>query len=88
MTSIPREQIIERLAPWSGRYILFIDTLGDTTGVADMLKELNLKPIVVHSVDEVKSLKQGPGMPTFDTMIVDSLCAVRFEKGDNSLCAS
>ncbi|ORY32324.1 CnNIK1 [Naematelia encephala] len=72
MTSVPREQIIERLAPWAGRYILFIDTLDDKTGIADMLKELNLKPIVIHSVKDVWELKQSP---TFDTMIVDSLSA-------------
>jgi osomolarity two-component system sensor histidine kinase NIK1 len=75
-TSVPREQIIERLSPWKDRYILFIDTLGDETGIADMLTELNLKPIVIHSVAEVWNLKQSEGFPAFDTMIVDSLSAV------------
>ena len=71
-TSYSHEQIIERLAPWAGRYILFIDTLGDETGIAQMLTELGLKPIVIHSVNKVWELKSG--IP-FDTMIVDSLSA-------------
>lgn len=75
MTSFGRDQIIERLAPWAGRYILFIDTLGDEAGIADMLIELNLKPIVIHSVQEVWTLEQRNGVENFDTMIVDSLSA-------------
>ncbi|WVQ62174.1 uncharacterized protein L199_000312 [Kwoniella botswanensis] len=74
MTSTPRDQIIERLAPWSGRNILFIDTLGDETGIATMLAELGLKPIVIHAVSEVYNLPQQ-GLTMFDTMIVDSLKA-------------
>lgn len=72
MNSFSHEQIIERLSPWAGRYLLFIDTLGDETGIAQMLTILNLKPIVIHSVAEVWHLKQGIA---FDTMIVDSLSA-------------
>jgi osomolarity two-component system sensor histidine kinase NIK1 len=75
-TSVPREQVIERLNPWASRYILFIDTLGDQTGISNMLEALNLRPIIIHSVEEVWSFKQGNGLPVFDTMIVDSLQAV------------
>ncbi|TYJ56384.1 hypothetical protein B9479_002932 [Cryptococcus floricola] len=74
MTSVPRDQIIERLSPWAGRSVLFIDTLGDETGVVDMLQELGLKPIVIHSVNDVYLL-QDQGLTVFDTMIVDSLKA-------------
>ncbi|KAK4688001.1 osomolarity two-component system, sensor histidine kinase NIK1, partial [Tremellales sp. Uapishka_1] len=74
-TAMPREQIIERLAPWANRYILFIDTLGDETGIADMLRELNLRPIIINSVEGVWKLRQSDGLPAFDTMIVDSLSA-------------
>ncbi|WWD17868.1 hypothetical protein CI109_102312 [Kwoniella shandongensis] len=74
MTSVPREQVIERLSPWQGRSILFIDTLGDETGIADMLAELGMKPIVIHAVNEVYNL-QNQGVTMFDTMIVDSLKA-------------
>ncbi len=74
--NVSKEQIIERMSPWAGRYILFIDTLRDDTGVADMLTQLNLKPIVIHTVAEVWNLRKADGFPTFDTMIVDSLMAV------------
>lgn len=76
MTSVPREQTIERMKHWAGRCILFIDTLGDEMSIANMLEELNLKPIVIHSVEEVWDFKKGSGLPAFDTMIVDSLQAV------------
>lgn len=75
-TTSTREQVIERLAPWAGRSVLFIDTLGDQAGVADMLTQLNLKPTVVSSPNAVWDLKQNvDGFPHFDTMIVDSLAA-------------
>lgn len=73
-TSLPPHQIIERLTPWFGRYILFIDTLGDETGIVGMLKELKLKPIVCHDVEVLKTGEMA--LPTVDTMIVDSLHAV------------
>lgn len=73
-TSQPPHQIIERLAPWAGRYILFIDTLGDDTGIVGMLTELKLKTVVVHDVEDLKSGELE--LPTVDTMIVDSLHAV------------
>jgi osomolarity two-component system sensor histidine kinase NIK1 len=76
MTYVPEEQIIERLSTWAGRYILFIDTLGDETGIVEMLIQLKLKPIIIHSVGEVWDLNKRDGFPTFDTMIVDSLQAV------------
>lgn len=75
-TTSTREQVIERLAPWAGRSVLFIDTLGDQAGVSEMLLQLNLKPTVVSSPNAVWDLKQNvDGFPHFDTMIVDSLAA-------------
>jgi osomolarity two-component system sensor histidine kinase NIK1 len=73
-TSVPPHQIIDRLAPWAGRYILFIDTLGDTSGIIKMLTTLKLKTIVCRDVEELKS--GSLQLPTVDTMIVDSLHAV------------
>lgn len=67
-------QIIDRLAPWAGRYILFIDTFGDDTGIVEMLTQLKLKTIVIHDVEELKSGELE--LPAVDTMIVDSLQAV------------
>lgn len=73
-TSSTREQVVERLAPWAGRSVLYIDTLHDQSNVAGLLEELKLKPTVIHSPNAVWDLKQSPdGFPHFDTMIVDSL---------------
>nr|ODO02759.1 atypical/HisK protein kinase [Cryptococcus depauperatus CBS 7855] len=80
MTGVPRDQIIERLSPWKGRSVLFIDTLGDVTGVVGMLQALGLKPIVIHSVNDVYLL-QDQGLTVFDTMIVDSLKAASELRG-------
>lgn len=75
-TSTLREQVVERLAPWAGRSVLYIDTLNDNTSVSEMLQSLHLKPTVIHSPNAVWDLKQAPeGFPHFDTMIVDSLAA-------------
>ncbi|BEI90238.1 uncharacterized protein CcaverHIS019_0303080 [Cutaneotrichosporon cavernicola] len=75
-TSTLKEQVAERLAPWAGRSVLYIDTLDDTTGVSEMLQSLHLKPTVIHSPNAVWDLKQAPeGFPHYDTMIVDSLAA-------------
>lgn len=75
-TSLAPHQIIERLAPWAGRYIMYIDTLGDETGVVSMLESLKLKVIVIYDVEELKSGELK--LPIVDTMIVDSLHAVSF----------
>jgi osomolarity two-component system, sensor histidine kinase NIK1 len=76
-TSLTKDLILERLAPWRGRHVLFIDTLNDTSGVEAMLSELGLKPMVIHSVQEVWNMPtQLDGMPAFDTVIIDSLSAV------------
>lgn len=73
-TSSTRDQVVERLSPWAGRSVLYIDTLHDQSNVAGLLQELKLKPTVIHSPNAVWDLKQSPdGFPHFDTMIVDSL---------------
>ncbi|KAL1410625.1 histidine kinase osmosensor [Vanrija albida] len=74
-TSYTSEQVIERVSPWAGRAVLFIDTLGDESGVCEMLTTLNLKVTVVTTANAVWDLKQTDGFPHFDTMIVDSLAA-------------
>ena len=42
-----------QLAPYKGHQVLFIDDLGDQSGVADMLRQLELVPIVVKSAEEM-----------------------------------
>ncbi|RSH83035.1 hypothetical protein EHS25_005745 [Saitozyma podzolica] len=50
-----------------------------------MLDQLNLKPIVIHSVEEVCNFNQGNCLATFDTMIVDSLPAAQKLRGIKQL---
>lgn len=81
LTTTAEVSVVERLSPWLDRYVLFIDTLGDETGIVDMLKRLGLRPIVVHSVKDATDLQakgvkeKGSKAMRFDTMIVDSLKA-------------
>lgn len=73
----PAERVTEKLLPWANRQVLFIDTLHDKTGVADQLRNLKLKPLVIHSVQDVyKVPMRSDGIPAFDTIIADTLAAV------------
>jgi osomolarity two-component system sensor histidine kinase NIK1 len=69
------EATLSKMAPFAKRTILFVDTLYDTTGVVDRIKELGLRPYVVHEVSEVADKEKCPHI---DTIIVDSLTVVRF----------
>jgi osomolarity two-component system, sensor histidine kinase NIK1 len=62
------------MLPFAKRTILFVDTLQDTTGVIDRIKELRLRPFVVQQVVEVADKEQCPHI---DTIVVDSLTVVR-----------
>ncbi|KAL4402335.1 histidine kinase osmosensor [Malassezia pachydermatis] len=64
-------QLAERMRPYLGRKVFFLDTLHDTTGVASMLKQLGLVPIVFHSIEE--TLSQSQQISRIDTIIIDSL---------------
>jgi osomolarity two-component system sensor histidine kinase NIK1 len=67
------EITLSKMAPFHKRSILFVDTLRDTTGVAERIRELGLRPYVVH---EVGSLADKEKCPHFDTIVVDSLSIV------------
>jgi len=49
----PMAAVLSKMALFSKRTILFVDTLGDMTKVDDVMRVLGLKPHVVHSVAEV-----------------------------------
>ncbi|KAF9481492.1 histidine kinase [Pholiota conissans] len=74
------EATLSKMAPFAKRTILFVDTLFDTTGVVDRIRELGLRPYVVHEVSEVADKERCPHI---DTIIVDSLtvtdCIREFE---------
>jgi osomolarity two-component system sensor histidine kinase NIK1 len=58
------------MAPFQKRTILFVDTLRDSTGVADRIRELGLRAHIVREVSEVSDKDQ---CPQIDTILSDSL---------------
>ncbi|KIK56550.1 hypothetical protein GYMLUDRAFT_783618 [Collybiopsis luxurians FD-317 M1] len=64
------ESTLAKMSPFAKRTILFVDTLFDTTGVVDRIRELGLEPFVVH---DVSNLVDKDMCPHFDTIVVDSL---------------
>lgn len=73
ISRVSMETIMAKMAPFTNRTILYVDTLGDKTGVAEQMSQLGLKPYVVHSVTEVGS--EPPGQH-IDTIVVDHLTVV------------
>lgn len=67
------EATLAKMAPFVKRTILFVDTLFDTTNVVNRIKELGLRPYVVHEVHEVADKDRCPHI---DTIVVDSLTVV------------
>ncbi|KAG2002222.1 atypical/HisK protein kinase, variant 3 [Coprinopsis cinerea AmutBmut pab1-1] len=67
------EATLGKMQPFAKRTILFVDTLRDTTGVVNRIKELNLRPYVIHEVAEVADKEKCPHI---DTIVVDSLNVV------------
>ncbi|KAG8927685.1 hypothetical protein FRC01_007082 [Tulasnella sp. 417] len=64
------ETVLQKIMPWSGRTILYLDSLGDMTGVAKLIEELGLR---VHVSHEVIRLADKSRLPHIDTIIADSL---------------
>ncbi|KAK9480818.1 hypothetical protein V1514DRAFT_288486 [Lipomyces japonicus] len=65
----------ENLAPFRDHYVLFIDTMHENAVTEDLMnsvRQLNLKPWVVNSVEEAPLPFDHTG-PKFDSIIVDSL---------------
>ncbi|KIL58310.1 hypothetical protein M378DRAFT_15628 [Amanita muscaria Koide BX008] len=69
------ESTLSKMSPFAKRSVLFVDTLRDTTGVAEIIKDLGLRPYVVH---EVGSLSDEETCPHFDTIVVDSLSITEY----------
>ena len=69
-----KEQLTERMRPYFGRNVFFLDTVHDTTGVSDMLVQLGLRPIVSHTIDE--ALAHSQSISRVDAIVTDSLSVV------------
>ncbi|KAK0464807.1 hypothetical protein IW261DRAFT_1347247 [Armillaria novae-zelandiae] len=64
------DNILSKMSPFSKRTILYMDSLGDETGVAASIRNLGLKVHVVHSVSEVADKAKCPHI---DTIVADAL---------------
>jgi osomolarity two-component system, sensor histidine kinase NIK1 len=73
ISTIPGEVIMQKMAPFAQRTILFVDTLRDKTGVAETITELGLRPFIVHDIAQVADKSRTPHI---DTILVDSLPVV------------
>ncbi|RHZ84451.1 hypothetical protein Glove_81g78 [Diversispora epigaea] len=73
-----RDHVDQKMAPWHGRHILFVDTLRDTTGVVKIIEQLGLRAKIAFSVEEtaIITASRKSDTPLFDTVIVDDLSIV------------
>ena len=69
-----KEQLAERMRPYLGRKVFFLDTMHDKTGVSDMLVQLGLTPIKFHSLDSAVDNDQA--FSRVDAIVTDSLDVV------------
>lgn len=63
--------IMPQLKPYQGHHVLFIDKSRSQHDIPDMLKELGLVPVVVHSAEEAP-LPDGNTV-NYDVILVDSM---------------
>ncbi|KAK0548889.1 histidine kinase osmosensor [Tilletia horrida] len=74
LDNITKDQVHEKMRPYQGRNIFYLNTLHDQTGVLGMLEELGVKPFTVHSVQEAAERKRG--IPRIDAIVADSLTVI------------
>src|SRR4051794_10923654 len=59
-----------QLNPYKGHNVLFIDEQNDKSGIANMLRQLDLVPIIVHSVEEAPRVEH-PLNPSKSGIVYD-----------------
>ncbi|KAJ2935713.1 hypothetical protein H1R20_g1381, partial [Candolleomyces eurysporus] len=69
------EATLSKIQPFAKRTILFVDTLRDKTSVVQRIRELGLRPYVVHDATDVGNKETCPHI---DTIVVDSLSVVEY----------
>ncbi|CAD6887732.1 unnamed protein product [Tilletia controversa] len=74
LDNLGKDQVHEKMRPYQGRNIFYLDTLHDETGVQNYMEELGLKSFTVHSVQEASERKKG--MPRIDAIVADSLSVI------------
>ena len=70
VSSPPLEVVLQRMAPFSGRTILCIDTSHEGDNVAKLIESMGLRSYVVHDVNAVSDRDSCPHV---DTILLDSL---------------
>lgn len=67
-------QLREKMRPYQGRNVFYLDTLHDQTGIRDKLEELGLRVTLVHSIDEASNQRRRLGR--IDAIVTDNLSVV------------
>lgn len=70
VSSLPLEMVLQRMAPFAGRTILYIDTSRKGDGVVKLIMHMGLKAHVVHDITSVTDRERCPHV---DTILLDSL---------------
>jgi osomolarity two-component system, sensor histidine kinase NIK1 len=67
-------QVRDKMRPYQGRTVFYLDTLHDQTGIRDKLEELGLRVTAVHSIEEASAQRRRIGR--IDAIVADSLSIV------------
>lgn len=70
ISNLPYEVVLQRMTPFAGRTILFIDSSREGQYVAKLIEDMGLKAIVEHNIEAVSDRESTPHV---DTILVDSL---------------
>ncbi|KAG6915220.1 hypothetical protein DXG01_012665 [Tephrocybe rancida] len=68
------ENTLSKMPSFAKRTIIFIDSLHNTTGVVEHIKELCLRPYFVHQASEVVDKEK---CPPIDIIVIDSLSVTK-----------
>lgn len=76
---VSEELMTQRMAPFKGKKILYLDTYNDDTGVERALEQLSLQTTIVRSTPDIANISDGleGGKLPFEAVIVSSLRSVR-----------
>lgn len=75
---VSEDLIKQRMQPFRGKKILYLDTYNDDTGVEQALEQLALHPTIVRSTPDIANISDGleGGKLPFEAVIVSSLTSV------------
>lgn len=62
------ESVQQKMKPFEGRCILFVNVNPELTDIADFIREFGLVPRVIQDVQEVKVKENNPH---FETIVID-----------------